>query len=74
MLAFLLCLSPYLWAQQEQTPKVRVLSIGNSFSRDAFSYVPFIIEDLVPGVQVDSGIMYIGGCSLERHWNNWVEQ
>jgi hypothetical protein len=74
VLAFLLCLSPYLWAQQESTPKVRVLSIGNSFSRDAFSYVPFIIEDLVPGVEVDWGIMYIGGCSLEKHWNNWVEQ
>ena len=74
MLAVLLTLSSFVWAQQGQAPKVRVLSIGNSFSRDAFSYVPFIIEDLVPGVQVDWGIMYIGGCTLERHWENWVGQ
>lgn len=71
LLAACFCQSLSARAQSAQSPKVRVLSIGNSFSRDAFSYVPFIIEDLVPGVQVDWGIMYIGGCSLERHWNNW---
>ena len=50
--------------------RVRVLSIGNSFSRDAFSYVPFLIEELVPGTEVDFGILYIGGCTLERHHKN----
>lgn len=53
-----------------EAPHVRVLSIGNSFSRDAFAYVPFLIEELAPGAQVDFGILYIGGCSLERHWRN----
>ena len=52
--------------------RVRVLSIGNSFSRDAFSYVPFVIEELVPGAEVDFGILYIGGCSLQRHYENLV--
>lgn len=51
-------------------PHVRVLSIGNSFSRDAFAYVPFLIEEMVPGAEVDFCILYIGGCSLERHYNN----
>ncbi|MCR4922223.1 MAG: DUF4886 domain-containing protein [Bacteroidaceae bacterium] len=52
--------------------RVRVLSIGNSFSRDAFAYVPFLIEEFVPDAEVDFGILYIGGCSLERHYNNLV--
>lgn len=53
-----------------EAPHVRVLSIGNSFARDAFAYVPFLTEELAPGAQVDFGILYIGGCSLERHWSN----
>ncbi len=69
-LAVLLCLTVCVHAQKT----VRVLSIGNSFSRDAFAYVPFIIEDLAPDVKVDWGIMYIGGCTLERHWNNWTDK
>lgn len=52
--------------------KVRVLSVGNSFSRDAFSYVPFVIEELVPGADVEFGILYIGGCTLQRHYENLV--
>jgi len=58
------------WAAD--APHVRVLSIGNSFSRDAFSYVPFLIEELVPGAEVDFGILYIGGCRLSRHYDNLV--
>lgn len=49
---------------------VRVLSIGNSFSLDAFSYVPFLMDELAPGTQVDFGILYIGGCRLKRHDEN----
>ncbi len=68
LVALLLCVTLCAGAQKT----VRVLSIGNSFSQDAFAYVPFIIEELAPDVKVDWGIMYIGGCSLERHWNNWT--
>lgn len=49
---------------------VRVLSIGNSFSLDAFAYVPFLMEELAPGTQVDFGVLYIGGCRLVRHDEN----
>lgn len=84
LLAMLLCLTACLGAQNlpeidrnypQQPPQrqvVRVLSIGNSFSQDAFSYVPFIIQELAPQMQVDWGIMYIGGCSLARHWDCWT--
>ena len=69
-LLLVLCLPSLVWAQQAKR-EVRVLSIGNSFSRDAFCYVPFIMENLAPDVKIDWGIMYIGGCSLERHWQNF---
>lgn len=49
---------------------VRVLSVGNSFSRDAFSYLPFLIEELSPDTRVEFGILYIAGCPLENHHKN----
>ena len=66
----LLLLNMLAMASAMAQPHVRVLSIGNSFSRDAFAYVPFLIEEMVPEAEVDFGILYIGGCSLERHYNN----
>lgn len=48
---------------------IKILAIGNSFSEDAAeSY----IDDLAKadGVNVIVANMYIGGCSLEKHWNN----
>lgn len=48
---------------------IRILAIGNSFSEDA-------IENYLHGLgKADDvtfiiGNMFIGGCSLERHWNN----
>lgn len=48
---------------------VKILAIGNSFSTDAAeSYV----DDLAKanGMELIIANMYIGGCSLERHWNN----
>ncbi|MEA4986088.1 MAG: DUF4886 domain-containing protein [Paludibacter sp.] len=48
---------------------IRIQAIGNSFSQDAAeSY----LDDLAKadGVRLIVGNMYIGGCSLETHWNN----
>ena len=50
---------------------VKVLAIGNSFSQDAVEqYLHEIAE--ADGKQLIIGNMYIGGCSLERHYNNMV--
>ncbi len=48
---------------------IKVLAIGNSFSDDA---AEVYLDDLARGgdVKMIIGNMYIGGCSLERHWNN----
>lgn len=50
---------------------IRILAIGNSFSQDAveqYLYELFAAD----GKKVIIGNMYIGGCSLERHYNNSV--
>ena len=44
---------------------IKVLSIGNSFSQDATRY----LEEIAQG-RIFSRNCYIGGCSLEMHWNN----
>ena len=47
---------------------IRVLAIGNSFSDDARTFVSQIAA--AAGLEVVIGNLYIGGCSLERHWQN----
>lgn len=49
--------------------ELRILIFGDSFSRDAFSYVPGVIEDLCPNINVDMEILYLGGKSLKYHWD-----
>ena len=47
---------------------MKVLAIGNSFSQDATHYLHQIAAS--DNVMLKVGNLYIGGCSLERHWNN----
>ncbi len=47
---------------------VKILAIGNSFSQDALYYVHETAK--AAGVEVKAVNLYIGGCSLERHWRN----
>jgi len=52
-----------------QAKTIKVLAIGNSFSEDAVeNYLHSIAA--AAGDTMIIGNMYIGGCSLERHWNN----
>lgn len=48
--------------------KLRVLSIGNSFSYDAFSYLPPLLEDIA-GMDVTFGILFKAGCTLAEHYD-----
>ena len=49
---------------------VKMLSIGNSFSHDALAYFRDIA--MSAGLEVDVWHLSIGGCPLERHYNNMV--
>ena len=48
--------------------ELKVLMIGNSFSICCLHETPAIAESM--GLKLDLASLYIGGCSLERHWNN----
>ncbi|MGN1094749.1 MAG: DUF4886 domain-containing protein, partial [Eubacteriales bacterium] len=48
---------------------IKILAIGNSFSVDAMEYLYNICADA--GIEnIVLGNLYIGGCSLDTHWNN----
>ena len=51
---------------------MKVLSIGNSFSQDAQRYLHEIA--LADGYDLECVNLYIGGCSLERHYNNMISK
>lgn len=47
--------------------EIKVLAIGNSFSVDALTHLYGLFEDA--GVEnYTIGNLYIGGCSIDRHW------
>lgn len=58
---------PVLSAAQKDT--LRILAIGNSFSVNAVEQNLHSIAE-AQGKCAIIGNLYIGGCSLERHWNN----
>lgn len=47
---------------------VKILAIGNSFSEDATYYLHQVLASA--GVESLVVNLYVGGCSLERHWRN----
>ena len=66
-----------VWAEEPsegQSPApaektLKVLSIGNSFSNSLSRYFKPVVES-VPGCHLEWDQIYIGGCSMERHWSN----
>lgn len=48
---------------------LRILAIGNSFSQDAVEQYLYELFKTT-GQEVVIGNLYIGGCSLEKHYNN----
>lgn len=49
---------------------IHVLSIGNSFSQDAHRYLHDFAKS--EGVDIETVNLFIGGCSLERHYRNMI--
>lgn len=48
--------------------QIKLLAIGNSFSEDAMYYLHSIAE--ADDINTKVANLFIGGCSLEKHWNN----
>lgn len=55
--------------EQPSDGKIRILAIGNSFSQDAVEQYLWQLFNSV-GQDVIIGNLYIGGCTLETHYNN----
>lgn len=50
----------------------RTLTIGNSFSQDALAYVHQIAR--ADGIDWEPNNLYIGGCPIETHHQNYIEK
>jgi hypothetical protein len=48
------------------TPTVRILGIGNSFTRNATKYLPSVIK-ADPEIDAEIALAYIGGSPLDKH-------
>jgi len=73
IMAMLLAASSALCALADGKPEgkqLKVLMVGNSFSICNLSQMPPVAAAM--GRRLDLASLYIGGCSLERHWNNVV--
>ena len=49
---------------------MNILSIGNSFSEDATRYLHEIAR--AESEEINTSNLYIGGCSLEMHYENMI--
>lgn len=49
---------------------MKLLSIGNSFSTDSHRFLHSLAEQ--NGVNIECYNLFIGGCSLQTHWKNYV--
>ena len=63
-----LVLSGCSTSREQEEKGTKVLMIGNSFSICLLQHLPQVAADR--GVELDLASLYIGGCSLKRHWEN----
>lgn len=64
--------------REEESPssrtKIRLLSIGNSYSQDALAYVPFIIQNMGVDVDIQIGILMQSSATLAMHVDNYTNE
>lgn len=53
--------------REEIDKSIKILCFGNSFTEDSMGYVPFILENICPNVNVTIGIAFISGSPLTQH-------
>ncbi|MBQ7824597.1 MAG: DUF4886 domain-containing protein [Bacteroidaceae bacterium] len=67
LFSFFFFLATYTEAQIK-SDTIKILAIGNSFSEDGVEYLDEIAN--AAGVPIIIGNLSIGGCSLQKHWEN----
>ena len=53
---------------EDTTEYLKVLCIGNSFTEDAFGYLPYIMKNLTPDINLKLGVAYYGSSTLAHHY------
>ena len=53
----------------EPKKSIKILAIGNSFSVDAMEHLWYLLYEQ-GYTEIILGNLYIGGCSLDTHWDN----
>lgn len=53
---------------------LNVLALGNSYCNDAYSYVPYVMHNVAPEVELTIAFLSVGGCYLERHYKEFCLQ
>lgn len=71
LIIFLFAMTMAFTAPAQQRDTLRILAVGNSFSEDAVEQYLWELFDAA-GIPVIIGNLYIGGCTLERHFQNSV--
>lgn len=66
------CSAKDLAENRDNQNTIKILAIGNSFSQDALETYLYELAK-AENIQVVIGNLYIGGASLELHWNNAKE-
>ena len=58
-----------IWDKNKEAKKqkIKILCFGNSFTQDSMSYVPMILKNMMPSVELTIGMAIIGGCPLVQH-------
>lgn len=51
--------------------KIRLLSIGNSYSQDTLSYVPYLMSKIAPDIDLTIGICMLSSSYLSQHYGNF---
>lgn len=59
---------------QTSKKKIRLLSIGNSYSQDALAYVPFILQNMGVDVDIHIGILMQSSSTTKMHVDNFTQE
>ena len=57
--------------KEDRKRTIKILCFGNSFTQDSMCYVPHILKNIAPQIDLTLGIAYIGGCPLVQHYVNF---
>lgn len=59
--------------KQSSSKSLKILCFGNSFTQDSMSYVPSIMRNVAPNIDLTIGMAVIGGCPLIQHLANFTK-